>query len=50
MFDDTDLPSLLSGAPQSTAFRKLRKRIIRETRDALETYGIVTPGDRWLVC
>ncbi|MEL6582192.1 MAG: tRNA 2-thiocytidine(32) synthetase TtcA [Pseudomonadota bacterium] len=50
MFDDNDLPSLLSGAPQSTSFRKLRKRIIRQTREALETYGMVTPGDRWLVC
>jgi tRNA 2-thiocytidine biosynthesis protein TtcA len=50
MFDDTDLPSLLAGAPQSTSFRKLRKRIIRETRSAMETFGMVTPGDRWLVC
>ncbi|MEL7215061.1 MAG: tRNA 2-thiocytidine(32) synthetase TtcA [Pseudomonadota bacterium] len=50
MFDDTDLPSLLAGAPESTSFRKLRKRIIRETRSALDTYGMVTPGDRWLVC
>lgn len=50
MFDDTELPSLLADAPQTTAFRKLRKRIIRETRSALETYGMITPGDRWLVC
>ena len=50
MFDDTDLPPLLANAPSSTSFRKLRKRIIRETRETMETFGMVTPGDRWLVC
>ncbi|ETD86108.1 tRNA 2-thiocytidine(32) synthetase TtcA [Rhodobacter capsulatus] len=48
--DDTGLPPLLAGAPSSTEFKKLRKRILRETRDAIETYGMVKPGDRWLVC
>ncbi|ADE84112.1 tRNA 2-thiocytidine(32) synthetase TtcA [Rhodobacter capsulatus] len=48
--DDTGLPPLLAGAPSSTEFKKLRKRILRETRDAIETYGMVRPGDRWLVC
>ncbi|RMF36026.1 MAG: tRNA 2-thiocytidine(32) synthetase TtcA [Alphaproteobacteria bacterium] len=50
MFDDTDLPPLLEGAPATTGFRKLRKRIIREVRSALEAYGMVEPGARWLVC
>ena len=50
MFDDTDLPSLLAAAPQSTGFRKLRKRIIRETRQALDQFAMVEPGARWLVC
>ena len=50
MFEDTELPSLPAGAPESTSFRKLRKRIIRETRSEIDTYGIVTPGDRCLVC
>ncbi|TKD21565.1 tRNA 2-thiocytidine(32) synthetase TtcA [Rhodobacter capsulatus] len=48
--DDTGLPPLLTGAPSSTEFKKLRKRILRETREAIETYGMVKPGDRWLVC
>lgn len=48
--DDTGLPPLLAGAPSSTEFKKLRKRILRETREAIETYGMVRPGDRWLVC
>jgi tRNA 2-thiocytidine biosynthesis protein TtcA len=52
--DDTDLdaglPPLLAGAPATTEFRKLRKRIIRETRAAMDTYGMVRPGERWLVC
>lgn len=50
MFDDTDLPKLLAGAPQTTAFGKLRKRLIRQTREALDTYSMVKKGDRWLVC
>ncbi len=50
MFDDTDLPPLLSCAPQTTEFRKLRKRIIRETRSAIDDYDMVEPGGKWLVC
>ncbi|MCC5983833.1 MAG: tRNA 2-thiocytidine(32) synthetase TtcA [Rhodobacteraceae bacterium] len=51
MFDDPEtLPPLLRGAPDSTEFRKLRKRIIRDTRAALEEYAMVRPGARWLVC
>jgi len=41
---------LFEGAPQTTAFNKLRKRIVRQTRDAIETYGMVERGARWLVC
>lgn len=48
--DETGLPPLLAGAPSATEFKKLRKRILRETRTAIETYGMVKPGDRWLVC
>lgn len=48
--DSTDIHPLFAGAPQSTEFRKLRKRLIRETRAAIEDYGMVRPGDRWLVC
>ena len=47
---DTDLPRILRGAPDGVEFRKLRKRVIRETREAIERYGMARPGDRWLVC
>jgi tRNA 2-thiocytidine biosynthesis protein TtcA len=51
MLDDaSDLPVLLRDAPDGVAFRRLRKRIVRETRAAIESYGMVRPGDRWLVC
>lgn len=51
MLDDQDeIHPLFHGAPVSTEFRKLRKRIIRDVREAIETYGMVTPGARWLVC
>ncbi|SOC17645.1 tRNA 2-thiocytidine biosynthesis protein TtcA [Rhodobacter sp. JA431] len=52
MFDEDDaaLPPLLAGVPSTTEFKKLRKRLLRETREALETYGMIEPGARWLVC
>ena len=48
--DDTMLQRLFGSAPDTVEFRKLRKRIIRETREAIETYGMVREGDRWLIC
>lgn len=52
--DDKMLERLFGSAPDSVEFRKLRKRIIRETREAIQTYGMVRQGtgkpDRWLVC
>lgn len=51
MFDETDnLPLILRGAPETVAFRKLRKRLVQNVREAIETYGMVTRGVRWLVC
>lgn len=51
MLDDPDdIHPLFHGAPSSTEFRKLRKRIVREVRDAIETYGMIERGARWLVC
>lgn len=41
---------LFRGAPKSVAFAKLRKRLVRQTRAALDDFGMVRPGDRWLVC
>ncbi len=48
--DDAILERLFAKAPDALEFRKLRKRIIRETRDAIETYGMAVEGQRWLVC
>ncbi|MFK7943750.1 MAG: tRNA 2-thiocytidine(32) synthetase TtcA, partial [Paracoccaceae bacterium] len=48
--DDQMLERLYARAPDALEFRKLRKRIIRETRDAIQTYGMARTGDRWLVC
>ena len=52
MLDATDdiLARLYADAPDSLEFRKLRKRLLRETREAMEAYGMVREGARWLVC
>jgi len=54
MLDDADdIHALFHGAPKTTEFRKLRKRLIRETREAIDRYGMVNrdgPRPRWLVC
>jgi len=50
MFDnETDIPALLQNAPTTTEFKKLRKRIVRNTREALDQYGMVERGAKWLV-
>jgi tRNA 2-thiocytidine biosynthesis protein TtcA len=42
MLDDADdIHPLFNGAPSSTEFKKLRKRIIRETREAIDRYAMV---------
>lgn len=51
----TPVHPVFADAPRSVAFRKLRKRLVRQTREAIEGYGMV-PGDartqrpKWLVC
>ena len=47
-----DIHPLFYGAPKSVAFKKLRKRIVQNTRDAIETYSMIENGPRpkWLVC
>lgn len=50
MLDDNDIHPLFAGAPRSTAFKKLRKRIVRQTREAIDQYGMIERGARWLVC
>jgi len=40
---------LFADTPSSVEFNKLRKRLLRQTRQALEDFAMVRPGDRWLV-
>jgi tRNA 2-thiocytidine biosynthesis protein TtcA len=48
--DGDEIHPLFFGAPTATEFRKLRKRIVRLAREAIETYGMARAGERWLVC
>ena len=51
MLDETnEIHPLFKNAPTTTEFKKLRKRIIKNTREAIEQYGMIEPGARWLVC
>lgn len=36
-------------APRSVEFNKLRKRLVRNMREALEKFAMVRPGDKWLI-
>lgn len=40
---------LFADAPSSLEFNKLRKRLLRQTRQAIDEYSMVTPEERWLV-
>jgi len=51
MLDDlNDIHPLFYGAPSSTEFKKLRRRIIRNVSQAITDYGMVERNARWLVC
>jgi len=59
MLDDADdIHPLFHGAPKTTEFRKLRKRIVANVREAIDHYGMIerrqgaegAPAQRWLVC
>jgi tRNA 2-thiocytidine biosynthesis protein TtcA len=51
MLDQSDdIHPLFSGAPNSTEFKKLRKRIVRQTREAIDHFGMIEKGAKWLVC
>ena len=51
MLDDSeDIHPLFHGAPSTTEFKKLRKRIVRHVREAVEQYGMIERDARWLVC
>ena len=52
------LATLYGGAPDSVSFRKLRKRILRQTQEAISAYSMIDGSGigkaggrpRWLVC
>jgi len=47
------LPAAYAHAPSSVSFKKLRKRILRQTQDAISRYGMEGAGgdpQKWLVC
>lgn len=48
--NNTDIHPLFNNAPTTTAFKKLRKRLVRQTREAVEAYGMVERRAKWLVC
>ena len=51
MLDEkTDIHALFQGAPSTTEFKKLRKRIVRQTREAIEQFGMIERGAKWLIC
>jgi tRNA 2-thiocytidine biosynthesis protein TtcA len=47
---DADIPPILQNAPQTDDFRRLHKQILQQVRDAIDAYGMVQRGARWLVC
>jgi len=49
--EDTDAKShpLFAEAPATVEFNKLRKRLLRQMRQAIEDFSMVKPGQRWLV-
>ncbi|MCO6186193.1 tRNA 2-thiocytidine(32) synthetase TtcA [Rhizobium sp. L1K21] len=46
---DPSMAALFRHAPDSNNFNKLRKRLLRNTRQALDDYGMLNGQKRWLV-
>ncbi len=46
---ETGVHPIYAHAPRSVEFNKLRKRLIRNVREALDKFGMVRPGDKWLI-
>ncbi len=44
-----DCHPLFRNVPTSVAFNKLRKRLLRQARQALDDFSMVVPGERWLI-
>lgn len=46
---ETGAHPIFAKAPRSVEFNKLRKRLIRNVREALDKFAMVRPGDKWLI-
>ncbi len=49
VLDEPRSHPLYDAAPSSVEFNKLRKRLFRNTRQAIDDFGMARPGERWLV-
>ncbi|MDP3899128.1 MAG: tRNA 2-thiocytidine(32) synthetase TtcA [Mesorhizobium sp.] len=49
MDDSAACHPMFSAVPSTVAFNKLRKRLVRQTRQAIEEFAMVRSGERWLV-
>jgi tRNA 2-thiocytidine biosynthesis protein TtcA len=47
--DAAEVLAMFRAAPRGVEFNKLRKRLTRLTREAIDKFGMVQPGARWLV-
>ncbi|EKF19700.1 tRNA 2-thiocytidine(32) synthetase TtcA [Nitratireductor pacificus] len=47
--DGGDTPVFFRDAPATVEFNKLRKRLLRNVRQAIEDFAMAKPGERWLV-
>jgi len=47
--DNSGTHPMFAEAPRSVEFNKLRKRLIRLTREAIDKFAMARPGERWLV-
>ncbi len=46
---ETGAHPIYAHAPRSVEFNKLRKRLIRNTREAIDKFAMARAGERWLV-
>ncbi|MGB3502406.1 MAG: tRNA 2-thiocytidine(32) synthetase TtcA [Mesorhizobium sp.] len=47
--EETGTHPLFADAPKSLEFNKLRKRLVRQARQAIEEFAMAKAGERWLV-
>ena len=47
---EQEIHKIFGNRPDNIEFKKLRKRIIRLTREAIEEYGMIESVGKWLIC